>query len=99
MVHFIRNAENRTIIECEVTSKDLSASVDILYYTEHYRSLYEKDISSAVLFMDKMCDISNIRSWWWDSEEDGGEWDSIDEFVKTKFREVAIIFELIYIQS
>ena len=65
MVHFIRNAENRTIIECEVTSKDLSASVDILYYTEHYRSLYEKDISSAVLFMDKMCDISNIRSWWW----------------------------------
>ena len=99
MVHFIRNGENRTIIECEVTPKDLSASVDILYYTEHYRSLYGKDVAEAVYFMDSMSELSGIRSWWWEGEEDSGKWNSIDEFVKDKFYRFAVIFELNYSQD
>jgi hypothetical protein len=91
MVHFLRNKENRTIIECEVYNDDLSSSVDIREYTKMFLLLLDNT------FMESIAELDEIRGWWWEQAKDSGEYKTIDEFVKEKYLWVAKEFDLNYV--
>ena len=91
MVHFLRNKENKTIIECEVYNDDLSSSVDIREYTKMFLLLLDNT------FMESIAELDEIRGWWWEQAKDSGEYKTIDEFVKEKFLWVAKEFDLNYV--
>lgn len=97
MVHFLRNKNNRTIIECEVGNADLHSSIDVEVYTKEFIIHYTNSNSMANDFMSDISNLDEIRGWWWEKEQDSGDWKSIDDFVKTKFIEVAKKWELNYI--
>ena len=92
MVHFLRNKDNRTIIECQVSKEDLSSAVDITEYS--YMLLSIDDKKNFIMWMTQ---LAEIRGWWWESEEDSNQWKSIDDFVGNKFKYVASIYDLIYV--
>jgi hypothetical protein len=95
MVHFLRNKQNRTIIECEVYNNDLSSSTNIGEYSKMLIDLHNKDLHYP--FISSISDLDEIRGWWWEQAEDSGNYKSIDEFVKEKFLEVAKKHNLNYV--
>jgi hypothetical protein len=95
MIHFLRNEKNRTIIECEVYKNDLSAATNIEEYSKMLIHLYNKDLHYS--FIKSISDLDEIRVWWWEQAEDSGKYESIDEFVKEKFLEVAEKYNLNYV--
>lgn len=97
MTHFLRNRNNRTIIECDVSSNDLDTSVDLEVYTKEFIIHYTTSNSVANEFMSDISDLSEIRNWWWEREREFGGWKSINAFVKAKFIDVAGKWELMYV--
>lgn len=95
MIHFLRNKQNRTIIECEVYNGDLHAATNIEEYSNMLIDLYNKDLHYP--FIQSISDLDEIRGWWWEQAEDSGEYKSIDDFVKEKFLEVAEKHNLNYV--
>lgn len=95
MVHFLRNKENRTIIECEVYGNDLSTSTNIEEYSKMLIDLHNKHLHYP--FINAISELDEIRGWWWEQAEDSGEYKTIDEFVKEKFLLVAKEFDLNYV--
>lgn len=90
MTHFIRTQKNKTIIECDASASDLSASVDILTYSEELLNAEDKNS-----FMNDFSDLSNIRGTWWESDPDDGE--SIDNFVKDSFIQITKQYNYNYV--
>ena len=95
MIHFLRNRLNRTIIECEVYNNDLSTATNIKEYSEILIDLQNKDMHEP--FIEAIADLDEIRGWWWEQARDGGQYNSIDAFVKEKFLEVAQRYGLNYV--
>lgn len=95
MIHFLRNKQNRTIIECEVYNNDLSAATNIEEYSKMLIDLHNKDLHYP--FIKSISDLDEIRGWWWEQAEDSGEYKSIDDFVKEKFLEVSEKHNLNYV--
>ena len=95
MIHFLRNKQNRTIIECEVYNGDLHAATNIEEYSKMLIGLHNKDLHYP--FIQSISDLDEIRGWWWEQAEDSGEYKSIDDFVKEKFLEVAEKHNLNYV--
>lgn len=85
MVHFIRNSTNRTIIECQVSKDDLSASVNIKEFVNYLNDLHKWDRDS---FTEDIHDLNEIRGWWWEYAKTVARYASIDDFVAEKFKEV-----------
>lgn len=92
MVHFLRNKNNFTIIECEVHDKDLSAAIDILEYSEILLSLESEEQRND--FVTDMNYLNEIRRGWW--EDDPGV-QTPEEFVTDEFAKVAKRWDLIYV--
>jgi hypothetical protein len=97
MVHYLRNSQGRTIIECETSEKDLSSSVYIQEYSRMLLNLSEANRSYAKSFLDEISDLDGIRGSWWEMEEDSGKWKSIDDFVAHQFKEVSSKWGLNYV--
>ncbi len=97
MVHFLRNRNNQTIIECDVSTNDLHSSVDLEIYTKEFIVHYTTSNSTANDFMSDISNLDQIRGWWWEKENEFGDWKSIDAFVKAKFVEVADKWGLCYV--
>ena len=100
MTHFLRNEQNRTIIECEVYNNDLSAATNIGEYSKMLLDINKKgyvSTSTPEIFIQSISDLDEIRGWWWEGAEDSGNYTSIDDFVKEKFMKVAEEFELAYV--
>lgn len=95
MIHFLRNDKNRTIIECSVYNGDLSAATNIEEYSKILIDLHNKDLHYP--FIKVMSDLDEIRGWWWEQEEDSGNYESIDKFVEEKFLEVAKKYNFNYV--
>ncbi len=95
MVHFLRNENNRTIIECEVYKDDLSAGTSIENYSTMLIDLHNKDLHHP--FISDISQLDQIRGWWWEMAKDSGDYKSIDDFVKEKFMEVAKKYDLNYV--
>ncbi len=95
MVHFLRNENNRTIIECEVYKDDLSAGTNIENYSAMLIELHNKDLHHP--FISDISQLDQIRGWWWEMAKDSGNYKSIDDFVKEKFMEVAKKYDLNYV--
>ncbi len=95
MVHFLRNENNRTIIECEVYKDDLSAGTSIENYSTMLIDLHNKDLHHP--FISDISQLDQIRGWWWEMAKDSGNYKSIDDFVKEKFMEVAKKYDLNYV--
>ena len=92
MIHFLRTQQNRTIIECEVYNDDLHTATNI---SEYSRFLLDSICQEEII--EDFDSLDQIRGWWWEREEPFGDWASIDEFVKTKFIEVAERYNLRYV--
>ena len=92
MVHYLRTENNRTIIECEVTQKDLSSYVSIPEYSNLL--INSEDGNTLIWDFDE---LHNIRSWWWEKEEDSGDCKSCDDFVGEQYRRVGKKYNLNYI--
>lgn len=97
MVHFLRTEKNITIIECEVTKSDLSAATNIDEYSKMLLWIHSEDKSKTQDFINDFSNLDSIRGWWWESEEMMGDWESIDSFVKAKFKEVSEKWNLRYV--
>ncbi len=95
MIHFLRNELNRTIIECEVYNNDLSAATNIKEYSWMVIDLQNKDMHGP--FIEAIGDLDEIRGWWWEQAQDSGQYNSIDDFVKEKFLQVAQRYGLNYV--
>jgi hypothetical protein len=95
MIHFLRNKNNRNIIECEVYKDDLSSSVNIENYSSMLLDLYGKGAHHS--FISEMSDLDEIRGWWWEQAKSSGDYKSIDDFVREKFLMVAEHYDLNYI--
>jgi hypothetical protein len=92
MVHFLREQNNRTIIECEVYDSDLSASVDLEEY-----SLYLLDKvapSKREEFINDMNYLNEIRRAWW--EDDPGV-QTPEEFVTEIFINMSKKWDFYYV--
>ena len=92
MIHFLRNEKNRTIIECSVYNDDLSAATVITEYSEMLLNVEDKKS-----FIEDISALDEIRGWWWEKEMDFGDWKNIDDFVGSKFKEVARQWNLNYV--
>jgi hypothetical protein len=100
MIHFLRNEQNRTIIECEVYNNDLSAATNIEEYSKMLLDINKKSYvstSTPEIFIQSISDLDEIRGWWWEGAEDSGDYKSIDDFVKEKFIAVAKKYDLNYV--
>lgn len=95
MVHFLRNEKNRTIIECEIYNYDLKTSTNIEEYSKMLIDLHNKD--QHYPFIESFSNLSEIRGWWWEQGKDSGEYQSMHDFVKEKFLEVAKKYNLNYV--
>jgi len=95
MIHFLRNDRNQTIIECEVYNNDLSASTNIESYSMMLIDMHNKD--QHYPFIKTFSELDEIRGLWWEKEKDFSNWKSIDDFVKSKFVEVAKKYSLNYV--
>lgn len=93
MIHFLRTKDNKTIISCDVSSKDLHSSVDLENYSMYLLSLQVE----RKQFIIQLSELSEIRGWWWEHEKDFGDWKNIDAFVKAKYREIAEYWDLYYV--
>jgi hypothetical protein len=92
MIHFLRTQQNRTLIECEVYKDDLHTSTNLTEY-----SLFLLNSENKEEVISDFSSLDEIRGWWWEKEEMMGDWKSIDEFVKTKFVEIADKYDLRYV--
>lgn len=92
MVHFLRNKDNWTIIECEVYDKDLSAAIDVLLYSEFLLGLETE--TQRDNFITDMNYLNEIRRAWWE-DEPGVQ--TPEEFVAEEFTKAAKRWELIYV--
>ena len=92
MVHFLRNKDNWTIIECMVYDHDLSAAIDILLYSEHLLGLETE--TQRDNFITDMNYLNEIRRAWWE-DEPGVQ--TPEEFVAEEFAKAAKRWELIYV--
>lgn len=92
MVHFLREQNNRTIIECEVYDSDLSASVDLEEYSLYLINKITK--SQREDFIYDLNYLNDIRGRWW--EDDPGV-QTPEEFVAEQFLRVAKKWDLVYV--
>ena len=94
MVHFLREWNNRTLIECETYEKDLSASVYLENYSLHLTSkigpLDQKE------FITDFEQLNEIRGAWWEGEHEG---QTIKEFVAEIFIKIAKKWNLNYVSD
>jgi hypothetical protein len=88
MVHFLRNSENRTIIECEVYDNDLHSATNIENYSKMLLYLGKFKFLSQNLFITDISNLDEIRGWWFESQIQD-EYESIDKFIEEKFMKVA----------
>lgn len=94
MIHFLRTKENKTIIECEVYSNDLSSAIDIYEYSMFLLNL-EADLNE--MFVDDINNLNEIRGLWWEKEKDFGNWKSIDEYVASQYKKIGKEWGLKYV--
>jgi hypothetical protein len=94
MIHFLRNLQNDTIIECSVYSNDLRSSVDIETYSYH---LLKQTELQKRQFIEDINNLSQLRGAWWERYEDSNQYKSIDAFVKEQYKIVADRWDLLYI--
>lgn len=97
MIHFLRNKENKTIIECDVYNNDLSVATNIEEYSKMLIDLHNKHLHYP--FIKSISYLDEIRGLWWEQVEYSGKYESIDEFVKEKFLEVAEKYNLNYVNN
>jgi hypothetical protein len=92
MVHFLRNKNNFTIIECDVHDNDLSTAIDLLEYSEILLGLETE--TQRANFIDDMNYLNEIRRAWW--EDDPGV-QTPEEFATDVFSAAAKRWDLIYV--
>jgi len=97
MVHYLKTSEKRTIISCEASKLDMSSSVNIQAYSRMLLNLMEANKGYAKSFLDEISDLSEIRETWWEFAESTGKFESINDFVASRFKEVASKWGLTYI--
>jgi hypothetical protein len=92
MVHFLRDKQNNTLIECEVTSDDLSAAVYLGNYTTHLlRKIKKSDYLDFIFNFDY---LNEIRGKFWE-DEPGVQ--NMEEFVAEEFSKAANRWDLNYV--
>lgn len=94
MTHYLRNENNRTIIECETFKKlkedyDLSSNIDVAEYSD---LLYFNQDKFNEIKWD-FDSLHNIRREWFEGFNEG----SMDDFVKEYYTRVAKKYNLNYI--
>jgi hypothetical protein len=96
MVHFLRDAENNTLIECEVYDTDLSAAVYLETYSYHLLERIDTsvNIDARYDFISDFEYLNEIRRAWW--EDDPGV-QTPEEFVTEQFARVAKKWNLYYV--
>lgn len=92
MVHFLRDKNNNTLIECEVTSDDLSAAVYLANYTVHLIRKIKK--SDYIDFIGNFEYLNEIRGKFWE-DEPGVQ--NMEEFVGEEFSKAAKRWDLNYV--
>ena len=90
MIHFLRDAKNRTIIECEVYGDDLSSAISIPEYS--YLLLESNDPNTLMWDFDE---LDNLRRIWFEGAED--DYQSMNEFVIQYYSRVAKKHNLNYV--
>lgn len=97
MVHCLKTSEKRKIIVCETSKLDMSSSVDIKNYSRMLLNLTEANKGYGKVFCDEIGDLSDIRESWWEFSEGSGKFESINDFVASRFKEVASKWGLTYV--
>jgi hypothetical protein len=90
-------SEKRTIIKCETSKLDMISFVNIKNYSRMLLNLTEANRSYAKIFCDEIGDLSEIKESWWEFAEGTGDFESINDFVASRFKEVAAKWALTYI--
>lgn len=107
MIHFLRNSENRTIIETEVYNKtedeyytytEVSSAVDIA----HYSLFLIQYQNNKLNIISTINDLSELRGWLWENyymvgRNDGTKLDDINEKVSEFYNNASEKLGLNYI--
>ena len=96
MVHFLRDKNNDTLIECEVYDRDLSAVVYLYNYSYYLLESIDTsvDIDARYDFIADLHYLSEIRGKYWE-DEPGVQ--TPEEFVTEEFTRVAEKWNLNYV--
>lgn len=96
MVHFLRDAENNTLIECEVYDTDLSAAIYLQNYSYHLLERIDTsvNIDARYNFISDMNYLNEIRGAYWE-DEPGVQ--TPEEFVAEEFLRVSTKWDLNYV--
>ena len=97
MVHCLKTSEKRKIIVCETSERDLSSSVHVQEYSRMLLNLTEANKGYGKVFCVEIGDLSEIRESWWEFAEGSGKFESINDFVASRFKEVASKWGLTYV--
>lgn len=107
MTLFLRNEDNRTILEAEYWVKtddgrkflDISAAIDVQNYsTSLLRKVSSNDYEEFITDIDG---LSNVRGWLWEVYEDTKpeNYNDVLEKLRTWFKEIATKHNLQYVED
>jgi|GEM_PF-4534905 len=94
MVHFLRDNNNRTIAECEISNDDLHSSVDIEVYSEILLNIRDEAVRPN--FISDIQSLNEIRGGWWEVESEIGN-KTMEEYVEDCFVKIADDWGLNYV--
>ncbi len=92
MVHFLRDENNRTLIECETYDKDLSTVINVYNYSFYLLNKVAPD--DRVIFVASFDYLSEIRGAYFENDLDT---QTAQEFVAEEFKDMAKKWNLNYV--
>lgn len=89
MVHYLKNEQNNTILDCSVKKDDLKSNINILNYTNKLLQLYIQSNYNANDFASDISNLLDIRTNWLKIEKKSSNWSSVDEFVSNELEKIS----------
>ena len=110
MTLFLRNKDNRTIVDINIYIKtendykfiEISSSVDIFEYSNILLSLPDKRITQG--FINDISNLSELRGWLWEvyfstKDNDPSEFQKVIEIVKENLKTISEDYNLIFVED
>lgn len=101
MIHFLRTANNKTVIEATAGKDDLSVAVDLVQFAEILLEINQNRLNELVAFVKDFSALQELRGEYFEhpsmTKAHGTHPETPNQFVERRFREVGACWDLRYV--